>query len=192
MPKNIVICCDGTGNEIGETISNVLKLYRILNKTEQQRVYYNPGVGTIGLQNTWQRFKQNATGVFGLATGYGLDNDVLSAYRFLSETYEEGDQIWLFGFSRGAYTARSTAGFVRNCGILRREHVDRIDEAYALYRDKSSKTHPRGMEATLFRRAYSCETRIHFIGVWDTRRPPSRITPCARSRRSSAQARSVM
>jgi uncharacterized protein (DUF2235 family) len=65
MPKNIVICCDGTGNEIGETISNVLKLYRILTKTKQQRVYYNPGVGTIGLQNAWQRIKQQAVGVFG-------------------------------------------------------------------------------------------------------------------------------
>ena len=53
MPKDIVICCDGTGNEIATTISNVLKLYRVLEKSDQQRVYYHPGVGTIGLQNPW-------------------------------------------------------------------------------------------------------------------------------------------
>jgi uncharacterized protein (DUF2235 family) len=69
MPKNIVICCDGPGNEIGSTISNALKLYTILQKSDQQRVYYNPGVGTIGQQNAWQRLKQEARGVFGLATG---------------------------------------------------------------------------------------------------------------------------
>src|SRR5690349_23773937 len=92
MSKKIVICCDGTGNEIGKKISNVLKLYRILKRTDAQRVYYNPGVGTIGQQNAWQRFRQNASAVFGLATGYGLDNDILSAYRFLAETYEPGDK----------------------------------------------------------------------------------------------------
>ena len=76
------------------------------------------------------------------------------------------DELFLFGFSRGAYTARSTAGLVRNAGILRREHADRIDEAYALYRDR--KTHPRDTESRLFRRSYSLETRIRCIGVWDT------------------------
>ena len=57
MPKNIVMCCDSTGNEIGSKISNVLKLYRVLQKTDEQRVYYTPGVGTIGLQNAWERWK---------------------------------------------------------------------------------------------------------------------------------------
>ena len=79
VPKNIVICCDGTGNEIGSNISNVLKLYQVLDKTGDQRVYYTPGVGTIGLQSAWQRWKQLVQGVFGLATGYGLDDDVLGA-----------------------------------------------------------------------------------------------------------------
>jgi hypothetical protein len=71
MPKDIVICCDGTGNEINSTISNVLKLFRVLEKDANQRVYYHPGVGTIGLQSTWERLKQEAYGVFSLATGAG-------------------------------------------------------------------------------------------------------------------------
>ncbi|HEY4833410.1 MAG TPA: DUF2235 domain-containing protein, partial [Bradyrhizobium sp.] len=58
MPKNIVICCDGTGNEIGSNISNVLKLFRVLEKDAGQRVYYHPGIGTIGLESAWGRFKQ--------------------------------------------------------------------------------------------------------------------------------------
>jgi hypothetical protein len=71
MPKDIVICCDGTGNEINITLSNVLKLYRVFIRDEGQRVYYHPGVGTIGLQSTWRRIKQETFAVLGLATGAG-------------------------------------------------------------------------------------------------------------------------
>jgi hypothetical protein len=92
----------------------------------------------------------------------------MSAYRYLVDTYEPGDQLFLFGFSRGAFTARSTAGFVRNCGILRREHADRLDDAYTLYRSHNEPTKPRGIESTLFRQAYSHEATVYFIGVWDT------------------------
>jgi uncharacterized protein (DUF2235 family) len=132
MSKSIVICCDGTGNEIGSTISNVLKLYIILQKTDEQRVCYNLGVGTIAQQNVWQRLQQQARGVFGLATGYGLDEDVLGAYRFLCEFYEKGDKVWLFGFSRGAYTVRILAAFIHVIGVLPPDQlnlaVDRIQE----------------------------------------------------------------
>jgi hypothetical protein len=100
----------------------------------------------------------------------GLSRDVRDVYRVLVQDFEPGDELFFFGFSRGAFTARSAVGFIRNCGILRREHIDRVDEAYALYRSRSSHTHPRSVEAQLFRRSYSYspETRIRFIGVWDT------------------------
>ena len=81
----------------------------MLEKSDEQRVYYHPGVGTIGLQSTWRRFKQEACGVFGLATGAGLDEDTLAGYRFLCETWQDGDRVCLFGFSRGAYTVRVLA-----------------------------------------------------------------------------------
>src|ERR1700743_1814894 len=126
MPKDIVICCDGTGNEINNTISNVLKLFRCLPKDEGQRVYYHPGVGTIGLESTWGRLKQEAWALRSLATGAGLDEDTLAAYRFLCETYEKDDRIWLFGFSRGAYTVRVLAAFVHVIGLL---PVDQLDLA---------------------------------------------------------------
>ena len=89
-------------------------------------------------------------------------------YRFLVERYEPGDELFLFGFSRGAFTARSLAGLIRNAGILRREHAGRVDEAYRLYRARGDLAHPSGIESRIFRRWYSHEPDVHFIGVWDT------------------------
>ncbi|MEO9138565.1 MAG: DUF2235 domain-containing protein [Jatrophihabitans sp.] len=102
----------------------------------------------------------------GGAFGFGLSRDVRDAYRFLVTHFEPGDEVFFFGFSRGAFTARSTAGFVRNCGILRPDEADRVDEAYAQYRSRTA--HPRGVQAQLFRHSFSNETRICFIGGWDT------------------------
>ena len=84
MSKNIVLCCDGTGNEIEANLSNVLKLYRIVRKTDEQVVYYDPGIGTISSSDPWSRLKSNTLGVLGLLTGYGLDENVLDAYQFPS------------------------------------------------------------------------------------------------------------
>jgi len=95
-----------------------------------------------------------------------LSRNVFDAYHFLIDNYESGDWLYLFGFSRGAFTARSLGGLIRNCGILRSENADRIHEAWSLYRSSADK--PAGVKSTLFRRAYSYEPRIHFIGVWDT------------------------
>lgn len=182
LSKNIVILCDGTGNEIGETLSNVLKLYRMLPKDEGQRVYYSPGVGTIGYENAWQRFKQQARGVFGLATGYGLDADVLGAYRFLSETYQTGDKVWLFGFSRGAYTVRILAAFTHVVGLLRPDQLNIAGYAFAAYKRASAQsrrddagarkqdTPPPELKAAwdFGRVAGAAPIRIEFMGVWDT------------------------
>ena len=89
--RNIVICCDGTGNEITENISNVLKLYRCLRKTEKtqprQLVFYDPGVGTLARPDPWHKLRQDFNAILGLATGYGLDDNVLAAYGFLVDNY---------------------------------------------------------------------------------------------------------
>ncbi len=167
MPKRLVVCCDGTWNTPDQlndgqpAPTNVTKVALAVAPEDPtgkvQRMFYHPGVGT-------NRSERLSGGMF----GFGLSRNVRDTYRFLVQNFEPGDELFFFGFSRGAFTARSTAGFVRNSGILRREYVDRVDEAYALYRSRSSRTHPRSTEAQLFRRSYSHETRIHFIGVWDT------------------------
>ena len=166
MSKRLVICCDGTWDTPDQVTdeglpcaSNVTKLALEVAERgddgKEQLVFYHRGVGT----SRWQH-------VAGGAFGYGLSQNVKAAYRFIVENFAEGDELFLFGFSRGAFTARSTAGLVRNAGILKGQFADRIDDAYALYRKRTAA--PRGIESQLFRRTYSRETRIRFIGVWDT------------------------
>jgi len=107
LTKNIVICSDGTGNEISENISNVLKFYRMLRKTgktePRQVVFYDPGVGTIARPDPWTKLRQDTVAVLGLATGYGLDDNVLATYEFLIREYEQGDNIYSLD-SAGART----------------------------------------------------------------------------------------
>ena len=104
--------------------------------------------------------------LLGGAIGKGLDKNVEDGYRFLIHNYAEGDDIFLLGFSRGAFTVRSLAGLIRNSGLLHKLHADKIPDAIALYRGRGD--HPNSDVATGFRESYSREVRIKFIGVWDT------------------------
>jgi uncharacterized protein (DUF2235 family) len=168
MAKRLVVCCDGTWNRPDQlrdgvaAPTNVAKVALGVARQDPdgttQLLYYQPGVGT-------RRFERIRGGAFGL----GLSRNVRDCYRFLVESYEPGDEIYLLGFSRGAFTARSTAGLIRNSGILRPEHARHLKDAYRLYRDRSEPTHPRGIEAQIFRREYSHpDADIRFVGVWDT------------------------
>jgi uncharacterized protein (DUF2235 family) len=168
MAKRLVVCCDGTWNTPDEmrgnqTVStNVAKLALAIAPTDafnrEQRMFYDKGVGTAsGLDP-----------LLGGAVGYGLSQKILETYMFVVDNYDPNDELFIFGFSRGAYIARSTAGLVRSAGVLRRQHANKVDEGYALYRDRSNKFAPKTREATLFRKSYSYEIRIKFIGVWDT------------------------
>ncbi len=174
MGKNIVICCDGTGNEVTTNLSNVLKTYRLLNDSEEQVRYYDPGIGTLGESNPWSKYLLGAKRVFGLATGRGLDENILDAYRFLVNNYEKGDKIFLFGFSRGAYTVSALAGFIYQIGLLKPEQLNLCQYALKAYRsvpfqddDKAAWRFSRVANASLI--------DIHFMGLWDT--VSSIITP---------------
>lgn len=167
MSKNIVICCDGTSNEIGPNISNVLKLFRIATKDEEQHVFYDPGIGTIAMLATWGRLRQKLSQAFGLATGYGLDDNILAAYSYLCATYEKGDHIFLFGFSRGAYTVRALAGMIDMIGLLRPDQYNIADYGLTAYK--------RAAEQNNLKIAWQFgkigggrNITIDFIGVWDT------------------------
>ena len=167
--RNIIICCDGTGNEISENISNVLKLYRCLRKTEKtqprQLVFYDPGVGTLERPDPWHKLKQDFNAILGLATGYGLDDNVLAAYAFLVHTYQTGDQIYLFGFSRGAYTVRVLAGLIHKIGP---------DHAGA---GQSRRLGPDRLQAVLLRRGAEAAGEVE-VG---SPMPPPRKTPLPQS-----------
>jgi uncharacterized protein (DUF2235 family) len=167
MPKNIVICCDGTGNEINVNLSNVLKLFRVLRKNEDQLVFYDPGVGTISSSDPWSRLKSNALGVLGLATGYGLDENVLDAYRFLVDTYIDGDGIFMFGFSRGAYTIRVLAGFLRLVGLVQPPQRNLCEYGLTAYK-RAAEKNDFEIAWRFERVAATRRVPIRFMGVWDT------------------------
>jgi uncharacterized protein (DUF2235 family) len=165
--KNLVVCCDGTGNEIGTRLSNVMKLYRVCKKDETQLVYYDPGIGTLAFPSTWGRWRATVKGIFGMATGWGLDNDVLDAYRFLCRNYLPGDKIYLFGFSRGAYTVRVLAGLIQLVGLLRPHQTNFA--SYALKAYKAASENDDFEIAWQFRRVVNGQfVTIDFLGVWDT------------------------
>jgi uncharacterized protein (DUF2235 family) len=166
-PRNLVIMLDGTGNELGRNLSNVLKLFRIAKKNDRQLIYYDPGVGTIGEPGAWRRLRQNVRKIFGLMTGWGLDENVLEAYGWLCRTWQEGDRIWLFGFSRGAWTARVLGGLIHMIGLLRPEQLNMCGYAMVAYK-KSSEKNDLSIAWHFARVSGSRRAAIHFIGVWDT------------------------
>ena len=169
--KRIVLFCDGTWNRpdgnrsFSESKTNVVKMANALSPCSAdgvtQLLYYDAGIGTEGPM---------LHRLYDGATGAGLDENILQAYRFIIDHYNQGDELYFFGFSRGAFTVRSLAGLIRNSGILRRENKGMVSKAYALYQFRSKRYHPKELEATLFRRSFAVNetTRIKFIGVWDT------------------------
>lgn len=101
-------------------------------------------------------------------TRAALRQDVLDTYRFLSQNYVPGDELYVVGFSRGAYVARTIVGICTGYGIVRPEHADRVEDAYALYRSRSLRVSPRSFPATDFRHSYAHEITVRFLGVWET------------------------
>nr|WP_180323081.1 DUF2235 domain-containing protein [Marinobacter adhaerens] len=161
--KNIVICADGTWQSPeSNTSTHILRLAEGLAPVDgagnQQVVFYDWGVGSEGDKYS------------GGVTGNGIDKNIMDCYRFIVHNYDDGDALYLFGFSRGAYTVRSLAGLIRNCGILSRAHADKVGSAYSLYRQRGSTSAPVKQKAATFRAAYAVAdvSRIHFLGVFDT------------------------
>jgi uncharacterized protein (DUF2235 family) len=164
MAKNIVVCCDGTGSEYGDHNTNVLKLYSILPKNDgRQATFYDPGVGTYSLPAVFNQPARWAAKMLGLAFGWGMTANIADAYRFLMRTYQRGDRVFLFGFSRGAYTARAVAAMLYKCGLLDQRNDNLLPYAVNLFKYERR---PRIYAG--FRRAFSRHCRVHFLGIWDT------------------------
>lgn len=159
--KNIIICCDGTGNEYGTNNTNVVETYVLAKKNNKQTVYYDPGVGTGGWE--YDESTRGLSAKSDSATGNGLQKNVIDAYQFLMECYEDGDKLYLFGFSRGAFTARSLAGMLNKCGLLRSDNDNLVEYASKIYNTKNNDNVADGFKSTFCR---VCP--VHFVGVWDT------------------------
>ncbi len=159
--KRLVICCDGTWQALGSPYpTNVVKLAQAIRPTGRdgvpQLIFYIEGLGTEGQRD---RF-------LGGFLGIGIDNNIQDAYRFLCFNYCPGDEIYLFGFSRGAYTMRSLAGLIYCSGLLSRAHIRLIPQAYEWYRNHA--VTPQHPDLRRFRRTYGARVPITLLGCWDT------------------------
>ena len=191
MAKNIIICCDGTGNEYSDRNSNVVKLYSALLIDRSRQVgYYHPGVGTMGAPSAHNKITKAWSMLMGLAFGFGLLANVGDAYRYLMNAYEDGDRLFLFGFSRGAYTVRVLAALIHKVGLLVPQQQNLADAALTAYKQSGESemiaegvpTSPNDHEegdapgpiskedrAAQFARIVSARwPTIAFMGVWDT------------------------
>ncbi|MCL1477225.1 DUF2235 domain-containing protein [Marinobacter sp. M3C] len=166
MAKRIVICADGTWNRPEEDLqkdfpTNVLRLARAITPVAadgiSQQVFYDWGIGSY----------HNA--LIGGVTGQGLHKNILDGYRYLVQNYAPGDEVYLFGFSRGAYTVRALCGLINNCGIVARVDAARIQQAFEHYKKPGKDYAPDGIQSLAFRAAHSHPSRqVRFVGVWDT------------------------
>ncbi len=184
--KNIVLCADGTGHRGGYgRDTNVYKTYKAVDINSpdvDQYTFYDQGVGTDKSDTSKNKYRTALSGAF----GFGFRNNVLHLYHFLARSYNPGDAIFLFGFSRGAATVRAFAGFINACGLVDRNHSS-VQTNGAFDADKFQKLVERAFECyqnnknkpaqQKFKDQYAVKESIHapngdlkikFVGVWDT------------------------
>jgi uncharacterized protein (DUF2235 family) len=179
--RNLVVCLDGTRNEPETGPTNVTRLYDIAVQDERQLVYYDPGVGTMGARSATTRAGRWLTQVGGLVLGHGIKENVEEAYSFLMGAYRPGDRIFVFGFSRGAYTARALTGMLRTVGLLRPGAGNLVPYAMKLYAKGGRSGQSEAAEREFWRvRTEFTDSfgnpefpsrfapQVEFLGVWDT------------------------
>ena len=154
--KKIVFCADGTWDGKSNH-TNVFKLFNALLISSEQMPFYDNGVGADG--NPIDQF-------LGGAFGTGLFQKIKDGYTRISHVYEAGDELFLFGFSRGAYTARSLAGMIATCGLPSKGFDDQlVESAFQAYRNKDQR---KSILAALAAKYGMSDAQITMIAVWDT------------------------
>ncbi len=180
MSRNLVVCLDGTSNEPEVDVTNVARLFDMAIKDDDQLVYYDPGVGTMGARSATTPVGKSLTRVAGLVVGFGVRDNVAEAYSWLMEHYRAGDRIYLFGFSRGAYTALALAGMLRTVGLLSPGAENLVPYALKLYARNTSRSVTDAEDKKYwdtrgeFGRKFGnpdfvrFAKNITFLGLWDT------------------------
>ena len=164
MSKNIIICCDGTGNEYSENNTNVVGTFAAIKRDEKQIAFYDTGVGTFNPLGMSLGPISKKTGILlGQAFGYGIKQNVQEAYVYLMDRYEAGDKVFIFGFSRGAYTARVLVGMLHKCGLLQKGSKNLIPSVMRI----AFEGRPQKIEDG-FKQSFCHICKPHFVGVWDT------------------------
>ncbi|KAH8825576.1 hypothetical protein DL96DRAFT_1817098 [Flagelloscypha sp. PMI_526] len=165
--RTLVLCFDGTGDQFDDDNSNIVNLFTALKKDapSKQLVYYQSGIGTYTIPQVATPFAAKLKKLISSMVANDLDGHVMAGYEFLMQNYECGDKICLFGFSRGAYTARALAGMVHKVGLLPRFNHNQVPFAYKMY---STQTNKGWTRATAFKKSFCIDVDIEFLGVWDT------------------------
>jgi uncharacterized protein (DUF2235 family) len=171
MARNLVVCCDGTANKFGAENTSVVRVVEVLRRDDpSQLVFYDPGVGTL----PGDLLRDKIRNVIDLAFATSLARNVEDAYVWLMKEWRPDDRIYIFGFSRGAYTARVIAAMLHHIGLLPAGSENLFPYALRLLRSarKDDKSEEIGNQ---FRRTFARATgdperrvKTHFVGVWDT------------------------
>ncbi|KAF9259354.1 hypothetical protein L218DRAFT_874918 [Marasmius fiardii PR-910] len=165
--RTLVLCFDGTGDQFDDDNSNVVNFFSMLKKDDpkEQLVYYQAGIGTYTIPQIAKPTMAKLKKVLDMMVGVHLDAHVMSGYEFLMQNYEAGDKICIFGFSRGAYTARALAGMLHKVGLLPRSNDQQVPFAYTMY---SREDEGGWKQSGAFKQAFSIDVDIELLGVWDT------------------------
>ncbi|PBK63020.1 hypothetical protein ARMSODRAFT_894919 [Armillaria solidipes] len=165
--RTLVLCFDGTGDQFDADNSNIVQLCSLLKRDDrsQQMVYYQAGIGTYISPQIPGLLTSKIYKTIDLAIAWSLDAHVMDGYEFLMQNYHSGDRICIFGFSRGAYTARSLAGMIHKVGLLSPDNWQQVPFAYKMY----TRTDEIGWcQSTAFKEAFCMDVPLEFVGVWDT------------------------
>ncbi|KAF8756833.1 hypothetical protein RHS01_04096 [Rhizoctonia solani] len=165
--RSLVLCFDGTGDQYDHDNSNIVRFVQLLKKDDKKRqmVYYQTGIGTgVGPQPSGV-FTSKLSQTLDTMIASGLGDHVRGGYEFLMQNYNEGDRISIFGFSRGAYTARALAGMLHKVGLLPAYNHEQVAFAYKMFKrdDEEGWKMSNG-----FKRAFCIDVKIDFVGVFDT------------------------
>ncbi|KAJ3540099.1 hypothetical protein NM688_g6273 [Phlebia brevispora] len=163
---------------VASQFSNVIRLYDMTEKDAEQLTYYNSGIGTYA-QGTWylvwENVKKFIRSMLSQMIAWDIYATVLDAYRWLSDNYEPGDRIFMFGFSRGAYQVRILSAMIHRVGLIHKGNTEQIPYAWELYAklEDSVTIGPENefREFTpeyMFKHSFCREVNVHFVGVWDT------------------------
>ncbi|KAK0221275.1 hypothetical protein IW262DRAFT_1296008 [Armillaria fumosa] len=165
--RTLVLCFDGTGDQFDADNSNIVQLCWLLKKDDpsQQMVYYQSGVGTYEPPQVPGLLTSKMYKTVDLLIAWSLDSHVMDGYQFLMQNYRAGDRICIFGFSRGAYIARSLAGMLHKVGLLPPDNRQQVPFAYKMY---TRKDEIGWCQSMAFKEAFCIDVPIEFVGVWDT------------------------
>ncbi|KAH8110703.1 hypothetical protein DFH11DRAFT_1513988 [Phellopilus nigrolimitatus] len=165
--RSLVLCFDGTGDQFDRDNSNVVQFFSMLKKgdKDQQLVYYQAGIGTYTIPEIASPLTSKISKTLDTMLASNLNHHVMGGYEFLMENYKEGDKICIFGFSRGAYTARALAGMVHKVGLLPNSNHQQVPFAYRMFQKDDEEG---WKQSVLFKKSFSIDVNIEFVGVWDT------------------------